>query len=55
MPTGMRDALSLLDQMISFGDGKVTLDEAIRVGKSDRRLDWFREKTWQQRLKKLCS
>ena len=31
---GMRDALSLLDQMISFGDGKVTLDEAIQVSGS---------------------
>lgn len=31
---GMRDALSLLDQMISFGDGKVTFEEAIQVSGS---------------------
>ena len=31
---GMRDALSLLDQMISFSDGEVTLEEAIQVSGS---------------------
>ena len=28
---GMRDALSVLDQAISFGDEKVTLDDALAV------------------------
>ena len=43
---GMRDALSLLDQMISFGDGKVTLDEAIQVSGSltdDLMIDFVKD------------
>ncbi|KLD59138.1 hypothetical protein WP50_20790 [Lactiplantibacillus plantarum] len=28
---GMRDALSILDQVISFGDNTVTLDDALMV------------------------
>ena len=42
----MRDALSLLDQMISFGDGKVTLDEAIQVSGSltdDLMIDFVKD------------
>lgn len=43
---GMRDALSLLDQMISFGDGKVTLDEVIQVSGSltdDLMIDFVKD------------
>ena len=51
---GMRDALSLLDQMISFGDGKVTLDEAIQVSGSltdDLMIDFVKDYK-KPRLKK---
>ena len=51
---GMRDALSLLDQMISFGDGKVTLDEAIQVSGSltdDLMIDFVKD-LQEKRLKK---
>ena len=56
---GMRDALSLLDQMISFGDGKVTLDEAIQVSGSltdDLMIDFVKdlqETKAEEALKKL--
>lgn len=49
---GMRDALSLLDQVISFGDGQVTLERTIHVSGSltDEMMIEFVRFLWQGNL-----